>query len=218
MYSMIRRNRVADPGFSGSVQRILIGLFLVATLSPAGAAVYKYTDRYGVTTYSETRPHDRTYRKFHRSCLDTYLGCGVLHPYWRAPRLNLHSYQSLISKAAARHGIDAALIRAVIHAESAFNPTAVSRAGAQGLMQLMPATQHKFGVRDPFNVWENVEAGTRLLKILLQKYRYNIRLATAAYNAGETAVARYRGIPPYEETQNYVQRVTRLYARYKQAN
>ena len=82
-------------------------------------------------------------------------------------------------------------------------------------MQLMPATQKRFGVKNPYNVGQNVEAGTKLLKNLLVRYRNNIKFVAAAYNAGETAVERYQGVPPYEETQNYVRRVTQLYARYR---
>jgi soluble lytic murein transglycosylase-like protein len=114
--------------------------------------------------------------------------------------------------------VDAALIRAVIHAESNFNQKAKSRAGAEGLMQLMPATQQLLQVANPYNARENIDAGTRLLKQLLQKYGNNIKHAAAAYNAGESAVKQYRGIPPYAETQNYVQRVAQLYARYRQLN
>ena len=112
-----------------------------------------------------------------------------------------------IQEIAARHGVDPALVHAVIRAESAFNPWAVSRKGAQGLMQLMPRTASALGVRDSFNPRENIEGGVRHLRYLLDRYPGNVSLALAAYNAGEGAVDYYGGIPPYPETQQYVQKI-----------
>jgi soluble lytic murein transglycosylase-like protein len=116
-----------------------------------------------------------------------------------------------IEQAAARHNVDPNLVRSVIKVESNFNPNAVSRKGAMGLMQLMPSTARSLHVTNPFDPQQNVDAGVRHLKKLLESYGGNIRLSLAAYNAGAGAVARSSGIPRYSETQNYVRRITELY-------
>jgi soluble lytic murein transglycosylase-like protein len=116
-----------------------------------------------------------------------------------------------IDKAATRHNVDANLVRALVKVESNFNPNAVSRKGAMGLMQLMPQTARSLNVSNPFNPEENVDAGVRHLKRLLDSYGGNVQLSLAAYNAGSGAVARSAGIPRYAETRNYVKRITRLY-------
>ncbi|XAH24309.1 lytic transglycosylase domain-containing protein [Xylophilus sp. GW821-FHT01B05] len=124
-------------------------------------------------------------------------------------------YAALAQDAAQRTGLDAPLIRAVMHAESAFNATAVSPKGAQGLMQLMPATAALYGVQDAYDPRQNVLAGASHLRYLLQRFGQDIPLALAAYNAGEGAVERYdRRIPPYAETRGYVERVLALRERY----
>ncbi len=116
-----------------------------------------------------------------------------------------------IDKAAARHNVDPNLVRALVKVESNFNPNAVSRKGAMGLMQLMPQTARQLKVSNPFNPEENVDAGVRHLKQLLESYGGDVRLSLAAYNAGSGAVARSSGIPKYAETRNYVKRITQLY-------
>jgi soluble lytic murein transglycosylase-like protein len=123
------------------------------------------------------------------------------------------AYEELIQEAARTHNLDPALIRAVIRAESAFNPSVVSHAGAQGLMQLMPSLGDHFGVVDPFDPRQNIMAGTRYLKQLLEQYRGNVDLALAGYNAGPGAVARFKGVPPYRETRDYVKKIKGLIAR-----
>ncbi len=119
-----------------------------------------------------------------------------------------HRYDSLIIAAARRHGIDPALVRAVVQHESGFNPDAGSSAGAQGLMQLMPSTAAGLGVTDPRDPAQSIEGGTKLLARLLAQYHGRAGLALAAYNAGPGAVAKYGGVPPYPETQAYVRNVT----------
>ncbi|HYN06400.1 MAG TPA: lytic transglycosylase domain-containing protein [Vicinamibacterales bacterium] len=128
-------------------------------------------------------------------------------------RLPPAAYEHLIDEAAERYKLDPDLIRAVIRVESAFNPFAVSEAGAQGLMQLMPALAAELGVLNPFDPHENIMAGTRYLSYLLDVHKGNIPLALASYNAGPGTVDRYHGVPPFEETRHYVKTITALLAR-----
>jgi len=116
-----------------------------------------------------------------------------------------------IDAAAARHHVDPSLVRSVVKVESNFNPNAVSRKGAMGLMQLMPSTARSLNVSNPFDPAQNVDAGVRHLRKLLDSYGGNVRLSLAAYNAGAGAVARSAGVPHFRETQDYVRRITNLY-------
>jgi soluble lytic murein transglycosylase-like protein len=120
------------------------------------------------------------------------------------------AYDHIIQEAAAKYNLDPDLIRAVMRAESAFNPHAVSRVGAQGLMQLMPALAAEMGVQDPFDPYQNVMAGARYLRELLDAHRGNLPLTLASYNAGPGNVKRYKGIPPFRETRDYVKKITNL--------
>ncbi|MGD0279335.1 MAG: lytic transglycosylase domain-containing protein [Smithella sp.] len=131
------------------------------------------------------------------------------------PNIDVNKYDDIINKAANKFGLDSALIKAIIKAESNFNHNAVSPVGAQGLMQLMPKTAYALDVDDSFHPVKNIEGGARYLRYLLKTYRGDLSLALAAYNAGEKAVAKYHyNIPPYRETQNYVRRVLSLYKSY----
>lgn len=127
---------------------------------------------------------------------------------------SLEVFKDQIRQAASLHGVDESLVRAVIHAESSFRPTAVSAVGAGGLMQLMPGTARRFGVANRFDISQNIDGGTQYLAWLLKRYNGNVSLTAAAYNAGEGAVDRYGGVPPYRETRSYVSRVQNLFERY----
>lgn len=130
-------------------------------------------------------------------------------------RLNTVAYAAEIRAAALQHGVDESIVRAIIHAESSFNPNALSRVGAQGLMQLMPATARRFGVSNAFDASQNIRGGVQYLAWLLRRYNGDLTLAAAGYNAGEGAVDKYKGVPPYSETRLYVQRVRVLADRYR---
>jgi len=151
--------------------------------------------------------------------VDEYLGHDssqsandkIMSANFRGPLATSADIDSAIEQAAARHNVDPNLVRAVVKVESNFNPNAVSRKGAMGLMQLMPATARQLKVKNPFDPEQNVDAGVRHLKQLLESYGGDVRLTLAAYNAGATAVARSSGVPRFAETQNYVRRITNLY-------
>jgi Transglycosylase SLT domain len=131
------------------------------------------------------------------------------------PNIDVNKYDDIINRTANKFGLDSALIKAIIKAESNFNHNAVSPVGAQGLMQLMPQTAYALSVDDSFHPEKNIEGGARYLRYLLKTYRGDLSLALAAYNAGEKAVAKYHyNIPPYRETQNYVRRVLSFYKSY----
>lgn len=132
-----------------------------------------------------------------------------------APKLDRHA--KAFKAAAKRSGVDDAMLRAIAHAESRFDEKAVSPKGAQGVMQLMPATAESLGVTDPFSPAQSIDAGARYLRTLLKRYKNDRTLAIAAYNAGPGAVARYAGVPPYAETKAYLEKVEALYDAYKRA-
>lgn len=179
-------------------------------------AVYKYT-KDGVTHYTNRRPAGQQ-AKVLFTYIETCFACSATPGLdFNSVGLNLTAFADEIGVAAALHGVDPALVRAVMHAESAFNPNAVSRAGAQGLMQLIPATATRFGVTSAFDPGQNIGGGVAYLAWLLKRFDGDIVRATAGYNAGEGAVDRYGGIPPYEETIRYVERVGILHGRYQSA-
>ena len=183
--------------------------------------VYSYVQD-GVRHYTSSRPRVASaspVRTIRYSFLETCYACTVRSGVdFGRVRLNTDAYRDEIAAAARTHGVDEAVVRAIIHAESAFNPNALSRVGAQGLMQLMPATARRFGVDNAFDAAQNIDGGVRYLAWLLKRFNGDLTLAAAGYNAGEGAVDRYKGVPPYSETQVYVQRVGVLADRYRGAN
>lgn len=140
------------------------------------------------------------------------------HINFRTLALNTSAYQSEITSAAKLYGVEEAVVRAIIHAESAYNPRAMSRVGAQGLMQLMPATARRFGVGNPFDAAQNIQGGVQYLAWLAKRYNGDLTRMAAGYNAGEGAVDKYGGVPPYSETRAYVERVRTLADRYRTRN
>lgn len=177
-------------------------------------AVYRY-ERDGVVHYTNRRPAGQRAEVLF-SYMETCYACTVGSSVdFNAVGLNLSAYAEEVRAAAALHGVEEAFVRAVIHAESAFNLRALSNKGAQGLMQLMPATAERFGVVDPFSARDNIHGGTAYLAWLLKRFDGDFRLAAAGYNAGEGAVDRFSGVPPYAETQVFVERVGVLLSRYR---
>ncbi|GAW97469.1 MULTISPECIES: lytic transglycosylase domain-containing protein [Colwellia] len=175
------------------------------------ANIYTYKSSAGVTSFSDIEPIGVDFSRYRVDCYACQVDSLI---DWRQAKLYLQPYKQDINQAALKYGIDAAFVRAVIHAESHFNPQAISKQGAQGLMQLMPATARELGVKNALSAQQNINGGVKHLARLLRKYKGNNELASAAYNAGEGAVKRYGGIPPYKETQVYVERVAILHQRY----
>ncbi|MGZ3594091.1 MAG: transglycosylase SLT domain-containing protein [Syntrophales bacterium] len=179
---------------------LLVPLLVILSIaSPVSADIYKYEDAQGVIHLTNIPTESGVkyvlIMREKRVLLDRKLGD------------NMSQYDDLIIKASEKHKIEPALIKAIIKAESNFNHRAVSPKGARGLMQLMPATASSLQVQDSFHPENNIEGGVRYLRYLLNYFNGNLPLALAAYNAGENAVIRHRGVPPYRETQVYVQRV-----------
>ena len=182
---------------------LLLVAAAIGTATPAAAQVYKRTARDGTTVFTNIQPNPSLQR--------VALTQPASYETQRQPTADYGTYSQEIAEAAARYAVPERLIWAVIRAESGFDPRAVSPRGARGLMQLMPETAAILGVRDPFNPRENIHGGARHLRGMMERFRYDLPLAIAAYNAGERPVAIYRGIPPYPETREYVARVLRYY-------
>jgi soluble lytic murein transglycosylase-like protein len=178
------------------------------------AEMYKFTDKDGIVHYTNVRPvGQKNVKTFSFPCYASDPTCNQLD--WEKIPLNRRAFDDEIRAAAQVYTVDDSLIRAIIHAESAYQPEALSPRGAQGLMQLMPATQQELQIADVFDPLSNIEGGTLYLSRLLDQFDQDVDLAAAAYNAGPSAVREYGGIPPYKETQEYVRRVKILYRRYR---
>jgi soluble lytic murein transglycosylase len=183
---------------------LLAGLILLA-LAPSTlpADIYMYRDADGVMHFTNV-PVSANYRIYIQSS---------------TPRFNASSankkYDGIIQDAARRYDVDFSLLKAIIRAESSFDSQAISRKGARGLMQIMPQNYAVLDIQDPFDPQQNIMGGARYFRALLDRYQGKVALTLAAYNAGPTAVDRYRRIPPFAETQDYVTKVLRFYKHYK---
>lgn len=186
-----------------------------ARASTRTETVYKFKDENGVVTFGDARPEGASYDVIRFEC---YACSPDSQVNWHQTPLFVGRYQDAIEETARDYDVDPALVQAVIHAESAFNPQAVSSKGAQGLMQLMPGTAREVGVGNALDAEQNIRGGVDYLSRMISLHNGDVRLATAAYNAGPGAVRRHGGIPPYAETQAYVKRVGILHERYRLAS
>ena len=184
----------------------LLALAWLSSAAVSEAQIYGYTDNNGVLILSNVPSDDRM-----RMIAD-----GIAEPASKIWRYT-GQYDPMILKASRIHGVESALVRAVIAVESAFNRYARSNKGALGLMQLMPATARMYGVVNPFDPEQNIFGGTRYLRVLANQFEGDLRLTVAAYNAGPTVVKRKGSVPNYTETKKYVKRVIRLYHHYLQS-
>ena len=177
--------------------------------------VFAYRQENGVRAFTDRVPANQRYEVMAFTCY----ACNPASTInWQSTALHVHEYSAEIAAAATTYGVDAALIRAVMHAESGFNPDARSPKGAIGLMQLMPDTARGMGIADVAAIGANINGGVKYLAALLAQYKGDVTLATAAYNSGPMTVDRYRGVPPIAETRSYVARVKVLHARYRSAS
>ncbi len=199
---------MADGRLTGMEKRIPIFLIsavcmVVLSTLPAAADIYMYIDSQGIMHFTNA-PTSSDYQVYIKD-----------RPHRRSGRTDTKRFDRYINEAAMLHGVDFPLLKAVIRAESAFNPEAVSKKGALGLMQIMPANLKAFQVHDPFDPWQNIMGGARYLKTLLERFKGQVPLALAAYNAGPRTVDVHRGIPPIPETEAYVKRVMTFFYLYK---
>jgi soluble lytic murein transglycosylase len=188
----------------------LFGIFFLAlffslgAVFPVQADIYRYIDENGVMHFTNTPTSSiQNYRIFVKE--------KVKVTRW----YSTEKYDNLISDASERTGVAFPLLKAIIKAESDFDPYAVSKKGATGLMQIMPQNFEPLGIEDPFDPWQNINAGARYFKQMYDRFKGKLALSLAAYNAGPTAVDHYKTIPPYEETEEYVRRVLKYYYNYK---
>ena len=210
-----------SPYLRALIRALLTALCLIAAQSASAAneapahksspRIYKYL-KGGTPSFSDVPPAKIPYAIFTPSCYACNVNSNI---NWHTTPLHLQAFGDEIALAARQFSVDPALVRAVIHAESGFNPRARSNKGASGLMQLMPGTARMLGVADTLQPKDNIRGGAQYLAELLTRFGNDTRLAAAAYNAGPGAVQKYAGVPPYAETQVYVQRVKILFQRYK---
>lgn len=193
---------------------IVVGVLLAwCPASPAEADIYQYTDKNGTLHFTNVNGGGRNHKRVKSEPAPS----REASPPPRSTSAPLSSsnvpsaYVDIITSACDHYGVDPALVHAIVKVESDFNPYALSRKGAMGLMQLMPQTAVEMNVKNSFNPFENIYGGVKYLRYLIDRYEGNLQLALAAYNSGETAVKRWGTIPPFKETQNYVRRIMKIY-------
>lgn len=192
---------------------VLISMLTLLLPIQSKADIYRYVDEDGIIHFTDA-PTDKRFKVFMRDLKkDKELRTKLKY----ASSVNPAEFDQIIRNCSEKYGVNPSLVKAVIHAESGYNPNAVSSKGASGLMQLMPATARSLNVADRFNPKDNVEGGVKYLRFLLDTFRGDVVLAVAAYNAGLNKVAKYGGIPPYNETKTYVNRVLAYMKSYEES-
>ena len=184
---------------------VLLMVLIILSADNVFADIYKYIDNLGIVHFTNV-PTSSKYKLYIKEKKKKILR-----------RISTKKYDAMIRKAQKKYGVEFSLIKAVIKVESDFNPEAVSKKGAKGLMQIMPDNFKSLAVKDPFNPSQNIMGGVLYLQRLLKRYEYKLPLVLAAYNAGPEAVDKYKNIPRYEETQNYVKKVMETYSQYKKS-
>lgn len=210
-----RRSTIPASRRCGLAAGIAFALGALATQGALGDQLFVYEEADGTRWITDRRIHEAnfTYKGYYGRPTATRSCHGVTPD---TLELRARNFMGTVSEQAERHGLDRLLIKAIITVESCFDTHAVSRVGAEGLMQLMPATASELGVTDSFNAHQNIVGGVRYFAEMLARFDNNPELALAAYNAGPKAVERYGGIPPYRETQGYVEKVLRYYEKYQE--
>ena len=181
---------------------LIASLFFLMDASPASADIYRYIDENGVMHFTNA-PTSSRFKLFMRE-RRIFIS-----------KLDSKQFDPIIADASKKYGLEAPLIKAVIKAESDFDPNAISHKGARGLMQIMPMNYRLLNVENPFDPNQSIDAGARYLRDMMDRYNGKLNLSLAAYNAGPGAVDRHGGVPPYQETEEYIERVMRYYERYK---
>jgi soluble lytic murein transglycosylase len=194
----VNRRRYQTSG----VAILIASLILIMGASPASADIYRYTDENGVMHFTNA-PTSSKFKLFMRE-RKIFIS-----------KLDSNQFDPIIADASKKYSLEAPLIKAVIKAESDFDPNAISNKGARGLMQIMPMNFRLLNVENPFDPHQSIDAGARYLRDMMDRYNGKLNLSLAAYNAGPGAVDRHGGVPPYQETEEYIERVMRYYQRYK---
>lgn len=189
---------------SAKILTLLSALFFLSLVTPADADIYKYIDSNGVLHFTNA-PTSSNYKLYIRE-----------RPKISPTPYDTRKFDPLITAASKKHGVSFSLLKAMIKVESDYNPRAVSRKGAKGLMQIMPETSRALNIQNIFDPWENIMGGAQYFMQLFKRFEGKLPLALAAYNAGPSAVDLYRRIPPYRETEEYVKKVMAYYYAFKQ--